>query len=389
MKKLLSILLFTMIIFTGITNFVKAEDNSYKYLNKSIIEKLDKKIEWLKWNKTKSLILLISKVDKIIKSEKNEIKKALYSELNIYLKLKKKEIWEKVVKYQEQVDKNIDANNVNSWKKLLINLVNNGSIDNILGCSDRAMCYNMVKNQKSKDKDEVFLEITSSFNNEILKTSLSSDEYNDKLKEEACSLAEKYLTIESLELEKARDYENFIIFAKLFIEGYPTIQNIIKEYNDFVPLTAEQEQSYRDASKINTLEEALSNVVDEKEIKSIKSWYANGGAYIKYPDINDQKFSFMFNRSTSFKNWVITFPAPELNFPIMVINENRIAVNLGEWYTWIFFDLVNVDGVWKIDLIEPLRPDKTKNPRIIYFNMDEESLKENWNNIKNTIKDLK
>jgi hypothetical protein len=45
MKKLLSILLFTMIIFTGITNFVKAEDNSYKYLNKSIIEKLDKKIE--------------------------------------------------------------------------------------------------------------------------------------------------------------------------------------------------------------------------------------------------------------------------------------------------------------------------------------------------------
>jgi hypothetical protein len=97
----------------------------------------------------------------------------------------------------------------------------------------------------------------------------------------------------------------------------------------------------------------------------------------------------MFNRSTSFKNWVITFPAPELNFPIMVINENRIAVNLGEWYTWIFFDLVNVDGVWKIDLIEPLRPDKTKNPRIIYFNMDEESLKENWNNIKNTIKDLK
>jgi hypothetical protein len=160
----------------------------------------------------------------------------------------------------------------------------------------------MVKNQKSKDKDEVFLEITSSFNNEILKTSLSSDEYNDKLKEEACSLAEKYLTIESLELEKARDYENFIIFAKLFIEGYPTIQNIIKEYNDFVPLTAEQEQSYRDASKINTLEEALSNVVDEKEIKSIKSWYANGGAYIKYPDINDQKFSFMFNRSTSFKN---------------------------------------------------------------------------------------
>jgi GTP-binding protein EngB required for normal cell division len=37
------------------------------------------------------LILLIGKVDKIIKSEKNETKKDIYSELNTYLKLKKKE----------------------------------------------------------------------------------------------------------------------------------------------------------------------------------------------------------------------------------------------------------------------------------------------------------
>ncbi len=97
MKKLLSLLLVTMIIFTGITNFVKAEDNSYKYLNKTIIKKLDKKIDSIKWNKSKTLILLISKVDKIIKNEDNEIKKALYSELNVYLKLKKKEIWNKIV----------------------------------------------------------------------------------------------------------------------------------------------------------------------------------------------------------------------------------------------------------------------------------------------------
>jgi hypothetical protein len=48
MKKILSILLVTMIIFTGITNLVKAEENTYKYLNKSIIEKLDKKIDSIK-----------------------------------------------------------------------------------------------------------------------------------------------------------------------------------------------------------------------------------------------------------------------------------------------------------------------------------------------------
>jgi hypothetical protein len=43
------------------------------------------------------LILLIGKVDKIIKSETNEIKKALYTELNAYLKLKKKSFEVKVV----------------------------------------------------------------------------------------------------------------------------------------------------------------------------------------------------------------------------------------------------------------------------------------------------
>jgi hypothetical protein len=43
------------------------------------------------------LILLIGKVDKIIKSEKNKTKKAIYSELNTYLKLKKKSFEVKVV----------------------------------------------------------------------------------------------------------------------------------------------------------------------------------------------------------------------------------------------------------------------------------------------------
>ncbi len=97
MKKLISLLLFIAIWFATVWSFVNAEENTYKYLNKSIIEKLDKKIDSIKGNKTRSLILLIGKVDKIIKSEKNETKKALYTELNAYLKLKKKSFEVKVV----------------------------------------------------------------------------------------------------------------------------------------------------------------------------------------------------------------------------------------------------------------------------------------------------
>ncbi|MFA5917391.1 MAG: right-handed parallel beta-helix repeat-containing protein [Candidatus Gracilibacteria bacterium] len=64
----------------------------YKYLNKKIIEKIDKKIGEIKGNKAKGLILLINKVKKIIKEEKNEIKKEIYQELVTYLTLKKKQI---------------------------------------------------------------------------------------------------------------------------------------------------------------------------------------------------------------------------------------------------------------------------------------------------------
>ncbi len=128
MKKLLSLILITIIIFSGIANFALAEENSYKYLNKTIIEKLDKKIDSLKWNKSKTLILLISKIDKIIKREKNEIKKALYSELNEYLKLKKKGFesnWIKDLGYSFEIQKN-DADNhvlylLKNWEKIKIN----------------------------------------------------------------------------------------------------------------------------------------------------------------------------------------------------------------------------------------------------------------------------
>lgn len=87
MKKIVVGLLILSIIWSLFS--VKAVE--YRYLNKTIIEKIDKKIDWLKWNKTKTLILLINKVEKVIKQEKNEIKKALYIEFNSYLKEKKNE----------------------------------------------------------------------------------------------------------------------------------------------------------------------------------------------------------------------------------------------------------------------------------------------------------
>ncbi len=89
MKKLILtvMLILTITIWTVI---VQAED--YKYLNKTIIEKLDKKIDSIKWNKTKSLMLLISKVDKIIKKETNATKKSIYTELKEYLIIKKNEL---------------------------------------------------------------------------------------------------------------------------------------------------------------------------------------------------------------------------------------------------------------------------------------------------------
>lgn len=71
---------------------VMVQAREYKYLNSKIIAKLDKKIDSIKWNKTKALILLISKVDKIVKTETNEKKKAIYMELSSYLREKKSQL---------------------------------------------------------------------------------------------------------------------------------------------------------------------------------------------------------------------------------------------------------------------------------------------------------
>ncbi len=91
MKKIFTTLILTFFILWNIFTwfFVEASTNSYQYLTEKHFERIDNKIDAIKWNKSKYLILLINKISKIIDKETNFKKRAIYSELNMYLKIKK------------------------------------------------------------------------------------------------------------------------------------------------------------------------------------------------------------------------------------------------------------------------------------------------------------
>ncbi len=65
------------------------------------------------------------------------------------------------------------------------------------------------------------------------------------------------------------------------------------------------------------------------------------------------------------------------------LNKNRIAINSGEWYEAIMFDLLRgEDWEWKIDFISPYNPSKKENPRIIMFRLNEKALWLIWQTYK-------
>ncbi len=90
MKKIFTTLILGFFILWNIfTWFFVEASTSYQYLTEKHFERIDNKIDAIKWNKSKYLILLINKINKIINKETNYKKKAIYSELNMYLKTKK------------------------------------------------------------------------------------------------------------------------------------------------------------------------------------------------------------------------------------------------------------------------------------------------------------
>ncbi|KKU80461.1 MAG: hypothetical protein UY07_C0044G0004 [Parcubacteria group bacterium GW2011_GWA1_47_8] len=187
-----------------------------------------------------------------------------------------------------------------------------------------------------------------------------------------------FLTAESQEFEKLTDpdYVQLKIFLALFVFDYSEIEAIQKRYErdlqTYKSTTNTDKEKFRKSVKKLSLKEALADANEFRTKEDIQKLYDSGDALIKLPEPGMIDIAFTFEKGE------IIFPEPKLRYPIMVINEGRIAVGLGAWVTGISFDLVKDEAGWKFDIIEWYRPNQE---RSAFFNLKEKELAENWENI--------
>lgn len=222
-----------------------------------------------------------------------------------------------------------------------------GPLDEVWSCSTWKTCQEVWDEQKSSGVYDEAVALFLNKSKEIYDATALLGDWEDFYSENGVHseefdlIAKQLLTPETYAIEKTGQFDNFLTFLMLYKELYPSIQSEAKRVEQYTPLTTEE----------------LSLL--EAEIKRTGM----------LPDPNDPRFDFLRDKPISISPDLSVTSRNQLSptFPVVQINDSRIAVIFLEGYMPVIFDLVQIDNCWKIDLIEPYRPDEQTNPRINTF----------------------
>lgn len=268
----------------------------------------------------------------------------------------------------------------NNFEKFSIHeYIKNGPYDEIKICSEKTDCFLEYKKEKREnpniyaEANDIVAEQTLLLKNKLqkwLKNVGFSSEFNyEKISiflknvsnENMDYIAKNILTKESYELDKYFNYNK----SKKFIKDLLYIRNIYIE---------EAITSYEERKKVTPLEGEKDFLMENTKVEIIGQ-----NAKVKLPDLSSGETSGYYSIEFDEKGNIYILE-PSLDFPIIIINENRTATAFGNVDK--LFDLVKVNNTWKIDILEPFRPEKEKNPRILFFGLDEDYIKNHWQEIK-------
>ncbi|MFC1801938.1 hypothetical protein ACFLY7_00650 [Patescibacteria group bacterium] len=277
-------------------------------------------------------------------------------------------------------------------EKTLSDQIFYGTNDIIFGCFNYDDCSLKVAEKEQvlskKRANQIFLSAIRQVYFNTKNLPVYRDSYLNGQVEKFTPL-ENVLTKESYEMLELVGFMKFIPeFVAVVNSEFGDINEEGRIYENFILLTAEQKQKFIDATEILSLGGVWEQVEDEVEREALRLLYEGGGQLVRYPDTNDSEFAYMKDREYDYKDGEIVFPEPVLDFPVFVINESRISVNLGEGKENVVFDLVKVERDWLVDLVEPKRPSFARNPRIVLWQLSEKEITEDWVLINSLLESL-
>jgi hypothetical protein len=250
-----------------------------------------------------------------------------------------------------------DATVLNDDTNILYNQVFNGPYYEVWPCTKAEDCLKLAQTSFTPDDYQeanmVFLKETRLLYAEIEKLMTDVDETSYQTN--ISNIAKKYLTDESYILEKRRNFEYFNYFLFGFGNSFTKVESAVDFYENYTLPTEKTKEYIRSA--FSNIEEGGSVEVDLFKISNV--------VY----DINEEG--------------KVIFPEATLSFPIILITKDRIAADLGGRNFTLMFDLVNVEGEWKYDLIESFRPEIEGAPRSVLFSIEDgtEIIEDYWNSI--------
>lgn len=329
-------------------------------------------------------------------------------------------IWFQIKKDSPGKNKNKEISTIKNYsnksdiKNDLYKYIEKGPFDETKSCFDQENCIVMFAKEDRQNKDfsinmsNIFAEKNTFLKNEIFKLIeknskeaitikdrliekngdlklnseseisyyfqiISDQSFIDNIKnEDVDQIAKEVLTKESYEVEKMFGFYNFRKFIKDFLEIY--IHQIQSEIN-----------RYEEWRTIKPLEGEREFLMENNKMEILD----NGLMEVSLYDLNDEsnmETSGYYAIDFDLETGEVILVEPRLIFnQMIVINKNRMASVFQVGQSFIAFDLVRVENSWKFDTLEPFRPDKNKNPRIVYFNLQEEDLKNRWQKIEEKI----